>query len=203
MILRSCTFEDWQFLLSLRNDPLTRENSLNREKVDVENHKEWLKNSLQNDNRKIYIAEVNNNPVGMIREDLIEESNIVLSWAVSPSSRGRGYGTQMLNNITNDRVETFYAHIKSSNVPSAKMALKNNFTLESETDSLCVYKKRGFYEIISDIENVRRNNNVKWMDVLRLSFKTAPKEAKKLFCEINKNDMKVSELLQELIKNDN
>ena len=54
MILRSCTFEDWQFLLSLRNDPLTRENSLNREKVDVENHKEWLKNSLQNVVRAYY-----------------------------------------------------------------------------------------------------------------------------------------------------
>ena len=90
-------------------------------------HKQWLKNSLQNDNRRIYIAEVNSNAVGMIREDIIEESKIVLSWAVSSSSRGRGYGTQMLNNITNDRVETFYAHIKSSNIPSAKMALKNNF----------------------------------------------------------------------------
>lgn len=30
-----------------------------------------------------------------------------------------------------------------------------------------------------------------------------PLKKQKLFCEINKNDMKVSELLQELIKNDN
>ena len=34
-------------------------------------------------------------------------------------------------------------------------------------------------------------------------FKDNPQRSKKLFCEINKNDMKVSELLQELIKNDN
>ncbi len=37
-----------------------------------------------------------------------------------------------------------------------------------------------YFKIIKKIERVRSKNNVNWMDVLRLSFKHAPKESRKL-----------------------
>jgi hypothetical protein len=53
-------------------------------------------------------------------------------------------------------------------------------------------------EIINDIENIRSKNNVNWMDILRLSFRFAPKEARKLISKVNESDMKIASLLKEL-----
>lgn len=55
-------------------------------------------------------------------------------------------------------------------------------------------------KIIDKIQKVRKNNNTAWMDLLRLAFKHAPDEAKKIFSQITKNDKKINELSQELSK---
>ncbi len=55
-----------------------------------------------------------------------------------------------------------------------------------------------YLEIISEIEKVRTKNNVNWMDVLRLAFKTSPDEAKKLMKKINYEDDRISELFKKL-----
>ena len=43
-----------------------------------------------------------------------------------------------------------------------------------------------YLKIIDEVEKVRTKNNVNWMDLLRLAFTYAPKEAKKLMKKINK-----------------
>ena len=53
-------------------------------------------------------------------------------------------------------------------------------------------------KIIKKIEKVRSKNNTNWMDILRLAFKYAPSEAKKLVKKINKDDKKISNLLKKL-----
>ena len=53
-------------------------------------------------------------------------------------------------------------------------------------------------KIINKIEKVRSKNNRNWMDLLRLAFKYAPVEAKKLIKKINKDDKKISNLLKKL-----
>ena len=55
-----------------------------------------------------------------------------------------------------------------------------------------------YLEIINEIEKVRTKNNVNWMDVLRLAFKTSPNEAKKLMKKINYEDDRISELFKKL-----
>tara|TARA_B100001059_G_C17252010_1_gene294766 strand:+ start:227 stop:415 length:189 start_codon:yes stop_codon:yes gene_type:complete len=59
---------------------------------------------------------------------------------------------------------------------------------------------RKYTKLITSIENVRKNNNKYWMDMLRLSFKFAPKESQKLVKKINQNDKKISTLLSKLSK---
>ena len=54
--------------------------------------------------------------------------------------------------------------------------------------------------IINKIEKIRSKNNKNWMDLLRLAFKYAPKEAKKILKKINNNDKKISKLFQEISK---
>jgi predicted transcriptional regulator len=56
-------------------------------------------------------------------------------------------------------------------------------------------------EIIDEIEKVRSKNNVNWMDILRLAFQHAPSEARKIMAKINKDDNRISELLEQLSNN--
>tara|TARA_R110000824_G_scaffold100221_3_gene238340 strand:+ start:5568 stop:6182 length:615 start_codon:yes stop_codon:yes gene_type:complete len=201
MKLRKCTFADWEFLLFLRNDKATRENSLNQDPVREAEHCSWLRQSLDNPCREIFILEGAQSPLAMIREDrhAPQSNEITLSWAVSSHHRGKGIGTQILGNIVTDRVETFHAEIRDENVPSIRMAEKNGFSKSHPTSSgVSLYKKRGFYEIISGIERVRSTNNVNWMNILRLAFKHTPTEAKQMMGKVNESDQEISKLLKEL-----
>mgnify|MGYP006123477699 CR=1 FL=1 len=57
-----------------------------------------------------------------------------------------------------------------------------------------------YLKIIDEVEKVRTQNNVNWMDVLRLAFTHAPEESKKLMKRINQEDNKISELFEQLSK---
>ena len=57
-----------------------------------------------------------------------------------------------------------------------------------------------YLTIIDEIEKIRTKNNVNWMNILRLAFKHAPKEAGKLMKKINTDDKKISKILNKLSK---
>ena len=60
-------------------------------------------------------------------------------------------------------------------------------------------KKIKYYlKIIKQIENVRKSNNINWMNILRLSFKYSPNEAKKILNKIYLDDKKISSLIRKL-----
>jgi len=57
-----------------------------------------------------------------------------------------------------------------------------------------------YLKIIDEIEKVRTQNNVNWMDVLRLAFIHAQDDTKKLMKKINEEDNKISVLFEKLSK---
>ena len=59
---------------------------------------------------------------------------------------------------------------------------------------------KDYNKIIDKKEKVRSKNNVSWMDVLRLAFKHAPEESKKLVRKINELDTEISNLWKDLAK---
>ena len=60
--------------------------------------------------------------------------------------------------------------------------------------------KNKFLKIIDQIEKCRKKNNANWMNILRLAYSKAPKEAVKIFSEIYKEDKKISALAKKLTK---
>ena len=54
------------------------------------------------------------------------------------------------------------------------------------------------HRIIRDIQIVRARNNKLWMDILRLAFREAPKEAVAVMRQISKNDQEINKLSAEL-----
>ena len=58
---------------------------------------------------------------------------------------------------------------------------------------------KNYLKIISQIENIRKKNNINWMDILRIAFKDNPKEAAKIMSKIYFDDRKISYLVKKLI----
>ena len=58
--------------------------------------------------------------------------------------------------------------------------------------------KKSYNKIINQIKKIRSRNNVNWMNILKLAFKFAPKEASKIMKKINSDDKKISILLKKL-----
>ena len=56
-------------------------------------------------------------------------------------------------------------------------------------------------EIIDEIQKVRGNNNVNWMDILRVAFKYAPDETREIFKRITNDDNVINELSKKLANN--
>ena len=113
--------DDAQLLFEWRNDPATRAASHNTAPLDFDLHLMWLKASLGNDARRLYVAMLDGVPVGTIRADLSDVTE--LSWTVAPQWRGRGVGTRMvaLAAATHSPVR---AEIKSANIASQRIAEK-------------------------------------------------------------------------------
>jgi hypothetical protein len=55
-----------------------------------------------------------------------------------------------------------------------------------------------YLKIISQIENIRKKNNVNWMDILRIAFKNNPKATAKVMSKIYSDDKKIGILVKKL-----
>ena len=59
-------------------------------------------------------------------------------------------------------------------------------------------KKKNYLKIISQIENIRKKNNVNWMNILRIAFKNNPKATAKTMSQIYLDDKKIGRLVRKL-----
>jgi len=55
-----------------------------------------------------------------------------------------------------------------------------------------------YLKIINQIENVRKKNNVNWMNILRIAFKYNPKETAKVMSRIYSDDKRIGALVKKL-----
>ena len=55
-----------------------------------------------------------------------------------------------------------------------------------------------YMDLIDQIEQIRGKNNKNWMDLLRLAFRHAPKEAGEIMAEIYRSDSDISALAKKL-----
>lgn len=69
----------------------------------------------------------------------------------------------------------------------------------TKTKKLKLIQKK--LKILDKIQNIRKKNNVKWMDLCRLAITLDPYKASKILSEINKFDSKINVLVKNLAKN--
>lgn len=136
--LTSVDEEEARLLFEWRNDPFTRNMSLSVDVVSWPSHFEWYKKSLQNPQREIYLFFFEAQPVGMGRLDKSDD-HTVLSWAVSPDHRKRGYGKMIVRRLCQFASGEKRALIKEENLASQKIAQQAGFDLERSQDGICYY----------------------------------------------------------------
>jgi len=138
IILKPATMADSKLLMDWRNDPETIKASHNSKAVTIKKHFEWLKNTIKNPDKQLFIAWkisgiIGNKygdigdvlqPVGTIRSDYhLEENCYELSWTVAPKARGQGIGKQMVSTLAKRMADkNIRAEIKPENVASIKIA---------------------------------------------------------------------------------
>lgn len=126
--LRAATIEDMDILFEWANDPLVRNNSFSSEQILYEEHKEWYTNLMERKDRKQYIYEYENEPVGQIRLS-IDGDTAEIGYSICASKRGMGHGKNMLQLLYNQvlvdfpEVKKLVGKVKVDNVASQKAFL--------------------------------------------------------------------------------
>lgn len=59
-------------------------------------------------------------------------------------------------------------------------------------------KSKNYLKIISQIENMRKKNNVNWMNILRIAFKYNPEATTDVMSKIYSNDKRIGTLVKKL-----
>ena len=115
MKLRPMTMEDADFMLSLKNDPQTRDFAIvSHDEISKEDHYKWLEDNLQ------YFQVIESDVrCGAVRI----HNNEVSIWIDSPF-RGKGIATFILNKVSENGM---IAHIVEGNVASMKAFIRAGF----------------------------------------------------------------------------
>ncbi|HEU4839754.1 MAG TPA: GNAT family N-acetyltransferase [Micavibrio sp.] len=142
MTLRPAELKDSHQLLLWRNDPRTRDFSINTEIITPETHEKWFSDILVSDPVRVLVVETYGVPVGSIRRDF-KNDGIYLSWMVNPEHRGRGIGEAMLAVFLRLNPGSYKALIKEENKASIHIAEKCGFVRSGTHEGLLLFCRAG------------------------------------------------------------
>ncbi len=129
--LRPATRADAGHVLEWRNESTAVQWSATGEAVPDTQHARWFAAVLDDPGRRLVIAEVDGEPIGSLRVDVADGVGVV-SIAVAPQWRGRGYGRSMLQALEAElaadcQVRTLEAVVHPENEPSRRAFEANGF----------------------------------------------------------------------------
>lgn len=132
---RKVDSNDVRMVFDWSMDEATRENSLNTSGFAYEEHQKWFERKLKDPEYHILIYMDGEVPVGMLRIERTSEGGLI-SIAVSPDHRGKGYGEKILacaSQFANDlKYQKLVAQIWSENKASIQIFERNAYEFESE-----------------------------------------------------------------------
>ncbi|MBX7088648.1 MAG: GNAT family N-acetyltransferase [Leptospirales bacterium] len=137
--LRRARPEDADLLFRWVNDPVVRENSFQTRTIEYQNHLRWFTSRLQSPDCEIFIlcdTEVSPPEIGQVRFERNADGAFEIDYSVHSSQRGKGRGNELVRLgleqmflKLRQRIK-FIGRVKSANVASQRVFLKNDFTLE-------------------------------------------------------------------------
>ncbi|WP_462163518.1 UDP-2,4-diacetamido-2,4,6-trideoxy-beta-L-altropyranose hydrolase [Pseudoalteromonas xiamenensis] len=128
--LRPATLEDTELLFAWQSNPEIRKYSRNPKPVEFNEHVRWLRNTLANSQRALFIIEDSwtKSGVGMLRLDHISELELEISILVAPEQQGAGYADAAIHAIdASFKRKTIHAYLDPSNLKSSKLFARAGF----------------------------------------------------------------------------
>ncbi len=126
MELKQATKDDALKLFELRNEPEVMSQSLNDQPVGWAEHLRWLNETLESDNRKLFIIQVAYEFAGQVRLD--KQGDITrISVALTKKYRGKGLGTEAICKVLDEVDSDVIAIIKKKNITSIRAHAKAGF----------------------------------------------------------------------------
>lgn len=146
--LRKADYSDVDLLFEWVNDHDVRMNSFNSDNIEYNNHTEWFKNCMNNNNIEIYIYYLYTEPIGQIRLNY-ENNKTTINYSVAKEHRGKGFGKTMLQMIESEiinshpEINVLLGNIKFDNIASQKVFEHCGYSKDTikENDSYYTYKK--------------------------------------------------------------
>ena len=131
--IRFAKKSDIKKVFELSNDDLVRANSINKNKIDWENHVNWFNNRIKNITEPFFIAETHEGDfVAQIRFNK-EEEGFVISVSIDKNYRGKGLGKKIIEEASKKiNAYPIIAYVKTGNIPSQKSFLKAGYKLSGQ-----------------------------------------------------------------------
>jgi RimJ/RimL family protein N-acetyltransferase len=145
--IREAKESDTKLIFNWSNDPLVRAQSFHSNTIVFENHENWFKEKLQNDNSLLLINKFDENNIGLVRFEL-ENDKCTVGILIDEKFRGKGFSSLMLINSSTYYFNRFptpiFAHIKESNTASIRSFEKAGYSFFNKIElngfSTLVYK---------------------------------------------------------------
>ena len=133
--IREATESDTKLIYNWSNDSLVRAQSFHSNTIEFENHENWFKEKLQNDNSLLLINILEGNNIGLVRFE-VDNDKCTIGILIDKKFRGKGLSSLMLINSSNYYFTRFsttiFAYIKDSNKASIKSFEKAGYSFFNE-----------------------------------------------------------------------
>ena len=204
ILIKKISKSDLNFTFFLRNNKLIRKESFNSEIITIKDHKEWFFQRLKNKKSPFFIIFHKKTKVGTLRYDK-QDFFYNVSISILPKYQSLKIGSIALNISENLFKKTMIvSKIKKNNLRSLNFFNKNGYSIISEKPIYTLYKVINKKEnqknnyIIDQIQQIRKKNNVNWMDILRIAFESSPDKTKKVFKNIFTDDRSINTISKKL-----
>jgi len=201
---------DSKFIYLTRNDKLSRKYSGNSNIIKYDEHLKWFKQKVVSKSNKFYVISKKNKKSDKISYVRFDKSYFFykVSIGIKSNYRNKGHSSNILN-LAEKQIKDnalLIAEVKPKNKPSYKLFKKNNYLLIQKHKNKLIFikileannKLKNYLDTINKIELIRKNNNVNWMDILKVAFKNSPKQTSKIFSKISSFDNNINKLSKKL-----
>ena len=204
ILIKKTSKSDLKFTFNLRNNIHIRNNFFNKKKITFKEHQNWFSEKTKNKKHLYFTLYNDKKKLGLIRYD---QNNFYyfISISVLPKYQSKNIGSKAI--IASEKFikkGMIIAKVKKNNKKSCNFFVKNGYTILKEKKEFILYKIININEnkknnvLIDQIQNIRKKNNVNWMDILRIAFESSPEKTKNVFKNIFIDDKKINNISKKL-----
>ena len=144
ILIRKANKSDCEDILKWRNDEISQKMSFNSKTITPKMHQAWFFKVLNNNNKVMYIGELDNDKVGVCRFEF-DESRLVSAVSINMNHL-RGRLRQIIFKIFSSEIyrnnkNNIVAKVRSDNLASIKIFTHSGFEIIQDKDNKIYFEK--------------------------------------------------------------